>query len=116
MKLSKPPPTGEENYQSLIDLWNDEDMCTFKDFLRWYNNKGIVQTLKAMQKMLAFCHKKAIDMSKLGCTFPNTWQRFVSTNLPVQNSIPLLKPIMTCCEGFEKIWLVVLLSSSHVKL
>ena len=46
-------------------------MCTFKDFLRWYNNKDVVPTLKAMQKMLAFCHKKGIDMLKLGCTLPN---------------------------------------------
>ena len=31
-------------------------MCTFKDFLRWYNNKDVVTTLEAMQKMLAFYH------------------------------------------------------------
>ena len=46
-------------------------MCTFEDFLRWYNNKDVVPTLEAMQKMLAFCHKKGIDMLKLGCTLPN---------------------------------------------
>ena len=46
-------------------------MCTFKDFLRWYNNKDIVPTLESMQKMLAFCLKKGIDMLKLGCTLPN---------------------------------------------
>ena len=62
MKLSKPPPSGEENYQFLLDIWNHENMCTFKDFLRWYNNKDFVPTLEAMQKMLAFYHKKGIDM------------------------------------------------------
>ena len=72
MKLSKPPPSGEENYQYLLDLWNHENMCTFKDFLRWYNNKDVVPTLEAMQKMLAFRHKKGIDMLKLGCTLPNS--------------------------------------------
>ena len=71
MKLSKPPPSGEENYQYLLDIWNQETMCTFKDFLRWYNNKDVVPTLEAMQKMLAFYHKKGIDMLKLGCTLPN---------------------------------------------
>ena len=71
MKLSKPPPSGEENYQFLLHIWNQENMCTFKDFLRWYNNKDFVPTLKAMQKMLAFHHKKGIDMLKLGCTLPN---------------------------------------------
>ena len=34
MKLSKPPPSGEENYQHLLDTWNHESMCTFRDFLR----------------------------------------------------------------------------------
>ena len=58
MKLSKPPPSGEENYQYLLDIWNQENMSTFKDFLRWYNNKHVVPTLEAMQKMLAFYHKK----------------------------------------------------------
>ena len=58
MKLSKPLPPGEENYQYLLDLWNHENMCTFKEFLRWYNNKDVVPTLEAMQKMLAFYHKK----------------------------------------------------------
>ena len=46
-------------------------MYTFKDFLRWYNNKDVVPTLEAMQKMLAFYHKKGIDMLKLGSTLPN---------------------------------------------
>ena len=45
-------------------------MCTFKDFLRWYNNKEVVPTLEAMQKLLVFYHKKGIDMLKLGCTLP----------------------------------------------
>ena len=46
-------------------------MCIFKDFLRWYNNKDVVPTLEAMQKMLAYYHKEGIDMLKLGCTLPN---------------------------------------------
>ena len=34
MKLSQPPPSGEENYQYLLDIWNHENMCTSEDFLR----------------------------------------------------------------------------------
>ena len=70
-KLSKPAPSGEENYQYLLDIWQHENMCTFKDFLRWYNNKVVVATLEAMQNMLDFDHKKIIDMLKLECTLPN---------------------------------------------
>ena len=46
-------------------------MTVFKDFLKWYNNKDVVQTLEAMQKMNQFYHNKGIDMLKLGCTLPN---------------------------------------------
>ena len=46
-------------------------MSSFKDFLRWYNNKAVVTTLEAMQKMIPFYHDKDIDMLKLGCTLPN---------------------------------------------
>ena len=70
MKVSKPPPSAEENFQYLLDIWNRENMCTFKDFLRWYNNKDVVPTLEAMQNMLVFYHKKGIDILKLGCTLP----------------------------------------------
>ena len=39
--------------------------------MRWYNNKDVVPTLEAMQKMIAFYHDKDINMLKLGCTLPN---------------------------------------------
>ena len=71
LKLSKPPPTGTENYQYLQQIWKQEQMSSFKDFLRWYNNKDVVPTLEAMQKLIAFYHDKDIDKLKLGCTLPN---------------------------------------------
>ena len=46
-------------------------MTTFRDFLQWYNNKNVVPTLDAMQKMIEFYHDKGIGMLKLGCTVPN---------------------------------------------
>ena len=44
LKFSKPPPTGRENYQYLQQIWMQEQMSSFKDFLRWYNNKDVVPT------------------------------------------------------------------------
>ena len=46
-------------------------MCTFKDLLRWSNEKDVVPTLETMQKLLVFYHKKGIYMLKLGCKLPN---------------------------------------------
>ena len=45
-------------------------MATFRDFVKWYNNKDVVPTLEAMQKVMEFYHNKGIDMLKLGCTLP----------------------------------------------
>ena len=38
-RLSKPPLTGVENYQYLQQFWGQQQMSSFKDFLRWYNKK-----------------------------------------------------------------------------
>ena len=71
LKLSKPPLTGIEKYQYLQQISKQEQMISFKDFLRWYNNKDVLPTLEAMQKMNVFHHDKDIDMLKLACTLPN---------------------------------------------
>ena len=46
-------------------------MSSFKEVLRWCNNKDVVLTLEAVQMMIAFYHDKDVDMLKLGCTLPN---------------------------------------------
>ena len=46
-------------------------MQYFSDFVKWYNNKDVVPTLEAMQKMIEFYHNKGIDTLKLGCTLPD---------------------------------------------
>ena len=114
LKLSKPPPTGIENYQYLQQIWKQEQMSSCKDFLRWYNSKDVVPTLEAMQKMIAFHHDKDIDMLKLGCTLPNL------ANICLHKSTdakfyPFTERDKTFWKKFEKMLLVVHLSCSHGK-
>ena len=71
LRLKVVPPWGFDNYNYLESVWEHEQMTTFQDFVRWYNNKDVVPTLEAMQKMMEFYHNKGIDMLKLGCTLPN---------------------------------------------
>ena len=35
LRITSPPPTGEQTYAYLVELWEREKMRTFKDFLRW---------------------------------------------------------------------------------
>ena len=64
-KLRNVSPLEKDQY--LLDIWNHENMCPFKDFLRWYNNKDVIRTLQAMQKGLLFITKKELTW----CTLPN---------------------------------------------
>ena len=73
----------------------------FKDFLQWYNNKDVVPTLEAMQKLIQFYHNKGIDMLKLGCTLPNL------ANICLHRStnyifIHFAKVIKICVKKYEK--------------
>ena len=65
------PPSGIDNYNYLKVVWEQEKMATFRNFVKWYNNKEVVPTLEAKQKMMEFYHNKGIDMLKLGGTLPN---------------------------------------------
>ena len=71
LRMDRIPPTGAENYSYLQSVWENNNMQCFSDFLKWYNNRDVVPTLEAMQKMIEFYHNKGIDMLKLGCTLPN---------------------------------------------
>ena len=71
LPMDKIAPTGAEIYSYLQSVWVSEGMKSFKDFLKWYNNKDVVPILESMQKMIEFYQKKETDMLKLGCTLPN---------------------------------------------
>ena len=46
-------------------------MNSFTDFLRWYNNKYVVPTLEAKQKVVDSYQDKDIVMIKPGCALPD---------------------------------------------
>ena len=60
MKFSKPPPSGEENYQYLLDVWNHESMCTFKPFYAGTTTKPLSQHSKQCKKCLPFITRKEL--------------------------------------------------------
>ena len=60
MKLSKPPPSGEENFQYLLDFWNQESMCTSKTFYAGTTTKTLSQHSKQCKKCLPFNTRKEL--------------------------------------------------------
>ena len=71
LRMDRIPPTGAEKYSYLQSAWENINMQCFSDFFKCYNNKDVVPTLEAMQKMIEFYHNKGVDMLKLGCTLAN---------------------------------------------
>ena len=71
LQVSAIPSTGQKKYAYSQQVWKNQDMQSFKDFLRWYKNKDVVPTLEAVKKMIELYHSKRIHMLKLGCTLPN---------------------------------------------
>ena len=71
LRMDRIAPTGVEIYLYIQSVRENKNMQYFSDFLKLYNNKDVVPTMEAMQKMLEFYHNKGIDMLKLGCTLPN---------------------------------------------
>ena len=71
LRIDRRPPTGAESYSYLQSVWENNKMQYFSDFLKWYNNKDVVPTLEARQKMTEFYHNKGMDMLKLRYAQPN---------------------------------------------
>ena len=90
-----------------------EQMGSLKDFLQWYNNKDVVPTLEALQKMIASYHDKDIDMLKLGCFVPNLANICLHKSTDA-NFYPFTEADKELLQKFE-MWLVVYQSLSHAK-
>ena len=51
-------PTGAENYVSLQNFLDNEQMQSFAEFFKWYNKKDVVSTLEAVWKRIEIYHNK----------------------------------------------------------
>ena len=71
LKFKQRPATGQKKLEYLTTVWQKENMSTFKDILRWHNNKDVVPRLEAMQNMVDFYRNKGFDLLKPGCALPN---------------------------------------------
>ena len=58
LRMDKIPPTGAENYSYLQNVCENNNMQNFSSFLKCFNNKDVVATREALQKMIEFYHNK----------------------------------------------------------
>lgn len=69
-----------EEYQHCKNVWRDQNMRTFRDFLVWYNNKDVGPFLQALENMFDFYRAKNIDMFKQGISIPGLTLRYLFQN------------------------------------
>ncbi len=60
----------DENYQFCLEVWDNEGMTTFKDFLVWYNNLDVGPFVKGVQELQSFYFGKNIDVLKTTMSVP----------------------------------------------
>ena len=80
--------TGEE-YRYCQQVWEDNEMSTFKDFLVWYNNLDVVPFLEAVEKMSQFWQERKIDMFKDGISVPGLTLKYLLSYLSPQTYFSL---------------------------
>ena len=56
----------EQEYEYCQQVWEENNMQTFEDFLVWYNNLEVVPFIEAVEKMSQFWRERKIDMFKDG--------------------------------------------------
>ena len=77
-----PPPTGEEYYARLQQVWRENNMQTFRDYLRHYNNLDVEPFIEAVDKMLMIYGEKGIDIFKDSISVPGVAKRLLFESCP----------------------------------
>lgn len=74
--------SGPDNYRELQSIWTRENMTTFRDFLKYYNNEDVRGFVVGVERMLAYYVAEGIDLFKDTISLPNLarQQLFKTTN------------------------------------
>ena len=92
-----------EEWEGCPRLFKEKDMCTFADWLRYYNNLNVAPGLEALEKMRAFYTEKGIDILKDAVSIPGVSlhyliRGFVEKEKKKEKGAELYSP---CKEAYE---------------
>ena len=68
---------GMERYRQLQNIWLQQGMSTFKDFLIYYNNLDVGPFVQAVEKMQQFYFDHHIDLFKVAVSVPGIARRWL---------------------------------------
>ncbi|KAK3097803.1 hypothetical protein FSP39_013348 [Pinctada imbricata] len=61
---------SSDEYRFCQKVWKDNGMCTFKDFLVWYNNLDVGPFVTAVQNLQKYYFERHIDIFKVSISVP----------------------------------------------
>ena len=67
----------DEEYAYCQQVWKEENMSTFKDYLVWYNNRDVAPFMDALQKQFNFYVQLGLDMFKDGLSVPGLTLKYL---------------------------------------
>ena len=73
---------SEEEYEYCQQVWEEQSMSSFREFLVWYNDRDVKPFLEAIEKQAAFYREKHTDMFKDGISVPGLTLKYLFENLP----------------------------------
>ena len=79
----------EQEYEYCQQVWEENNMQTFEDFLVWYNNLGVVPFIEAVEKMSQLWRERKIHMFKDGISVPGLTLKYLFSYLSPQTYFSL---------------------------
>ena len=73
---------SDDDYTYCQQVWAQEHMKTFQDFLIWYNNKDVGPFIQALEKQTAFYKSLGVDMLKDAVSVSGLTLRYLFKSLP----------------------------------
>ena len=86
-----------DEWEGCQRLFKEKGMCTFADWLRYYNNLDVAPGLEALEKMRAFYTDKGIDILKDAVSIPGVSLHYLLRGC-VERGADLYSP---CKEAYE---------------
>ena len=79
--LLKDKSISDEDYQTCWNVWYEQGMKTFGDYVRYYNNRDVLGLVEGIEKMLEIEKQNGLDVFKESVSLPGLTQKYLFRNL-----------------------------------
>ena len=76
----------EEEYEHCQTVWRENNMSSFRDFLKFYNNLDVGPFVTAVERFQTFCFNKGIDVFKSAISVPGIARQLLLKTAKKQNA------------------------------